>query len=262
MAKANYIVFPDAAEKGSPEFFSSTLAAKRYAGPLANKLGKGVFVYRENLSTGIMQRVDTVHPYLRSRSHYGRKKRNGSSYARKGVSIGVPRHGFTPKVGDKFYVSGKLVTIKRKDGDGMLWFNRDVDGTVAMSESNLYQAAYVPEDSPFAPYEYRIKKNPTPVRLKVGRKTYPGMAKKVNGRVKIFVTPGVARKINPSMKNGFTLEVAGKPARFFYGKGAAKERAIKAGVRAAKSGGTFALTDMVSARTEQFKVSGKEAYRL
>ena len=131
-------------------------------------------------------------------SNSRRRRKNGRSYARKGVSIGVPRYSFDPRPGDQFYVSGKLVTIKRKDHEGMLWFNKSVDGTVAMSESNLYQASYVPEDSRFAPYEYRIKKNPTPVKLKVGRKIYNGMAKKVNGRVKVYVTPQVARKINPS----------------------------------------------------------------
>jgi len=137
--------------------------------------------------------------YSRVKNH-GRRKRNGQSYARKGVSIGVPRHGFTPKVGDKFYVSGKLVTIKRKDGDGMLWFNRDVNGTVAMSESNLYQAAYVPEDSPFAPYEYRIKKNPTPVRVKVGKRVYNGKARRVGGRVRIYLPPSAVAKLNPDRK--------------------------------------------------------------
>lgn len=129
-----------------------------------------------------------------------KRRSNGRSYVRKGVSIGVPRYSFDPKTGDKFYVSGKLVTIKRVDQEGMLWFNRDVDGTVAMSASNLYQAAYVPEDSRFAPYEYRIKKNPTPIRLKVGKKIYNGTARKVNGKVKVYLPPNVVAKINPDRR--------------------------------------------------------------
>jgi len=36
-----------------------------------------------------------------------------------------------------------------------------------------------------------------PARIRVKGKTYAGKVKKVNGRVKIFVTPQVARKINP-----------------------------------------------------------------
>jgi hypothetical protein len=36
-----------------------------------------------------------------------------------------------------------------------------------------------------------------PARIKCKGKTYAGKVKRVNGRVKIFVTPEVARKINP-----------------------------------------------------------------
>ena len=36
-----------------------------------------------------------------------------------------------------------------------------------------------------------------PARIRHKGKTYPGKVKRVNGRVKIFVTPQVARKINP-----------------------------------------------------------------
>lgn len=36
-----------------------------------------------------------------------------------------------------------------------------------------------------------------PARIKHNGKTYAGKVKRINGRVKIFVTPEVARKINP-----------------------------------------------------------------
>ena len=39
-----------------------------------------------------------------------------------------------------------------------------------------------------------------PARIRHKGKTYAGKVKKVNGRVKIFVTPQVARKLNPERK--------------------------------------------------------------
>lgn len=78
-------------------------------------------------------------------------KRNPAS---KGTSIKVYRHAFDPRKGDVFYISGKTATIKRvgKDTDGTdyVWFERSVDGITAMSVSNLYQAASVPETSRFS----------------------------------------------------------------------------------------------------------------
>ena len=137
------------------------------------------------------------------------RRNNGRSYVTKGVSIGIPRYSFDPKTGDKFYVEGKLITIKRVDGEGMLHFSPSVDGTFAMSAGNLYQMARVPEDSRFAPYEYRIKRVPNgrlvPARIRHKGHTYSGKVKRVNGRVKIFVTHEVARKINPHQHTGLKI---------------------------------------------------------
>lgn len=132
----------------------------------------------------------------------GKKRRNGRSYPQMGHPIGIPRYNFDPKVGDEFYISGKLVKIKRIDREGMLEFNRMIDGMTAMSVGNLYQAARVPATSRFAPYDVRIKSNGrTPVKLKAKNgKTYSGFARKVNGKIKLYVHPNVARKLNPDRR--------------------------------------------------------------
>ena len=44
-----------------------------------------------------------------------------------------------------------------------------------------------------------------PARIRHKGKTYPGKVKRVNGRVKIFVTPHVARKINPHQHTGLKI---------------------------------------------------------
>lgn len=122
-----------------------------------------------------------------------RRKRN---YVVKGVPIGIPRYSFDPRKGDKFYVSGKLITVTGVSGD-MLAIRPHVDGMTDLSVGNLYQIARVPEDSRFAPYEYRVKKNLQPARIKKNGRTYTGYVRKKAGRVQIFVTPQTARKINP-----------------------------------------------------------------
>lgn len=80
-------------------------------------------------------------------------RRNGSTYATKGVPIRIPRYSFTPKAGQTFYIGGKTAVIKRVDtADDFVYFTRAVDGTTGMSIGNLYQASYVPETSPWAGY--------------------------------------------------------------------------------------------------------------
>jgi hypothetical protein len=129
-------------------------------------------------------------------------RRNGSSYVVKGVSIGVPRYNFDPQKGDQFYIHGKLSTIKRRyDGD-MLELVRPSNGMTDLSVSNLYQIARVPESSRFAPYDIRmrqIKTNPTPVLLRVAGRKVKAFAKRVGGKVKVFVTRQTLAK-NPSLR--------------------------------------------------------------
>ena len=99
-----------------------------------------------------------------------RRRRNGGSYTVKGVPIGVPRHSFDPRKGDVFYVSGKRVTVKSTSGD-MVSVSPSVQGMYALGMGNLYQIARVPEDSRFAPYEYRARvKGNTRRRVNATRK--------------------------------------------------------------------------------------------
>lgn len=134
-----------------------------------------------------------------------RRRKNGRSYAQKGVSIGVPRYSFDPKIGDQFYLEGKLITIKKVDRDGMLEFRPSVDGTFAMSAGNLYQATRVPETSRFAPYDVRMRHQVpngrlVPAKIKHNGRTYSGKVKRVNGKVKIYLPPSAVRKINPERR--------------------------------------------------------------
>lgn len=143
--------------------------------------------------------------YTITTSNPRRRRKNGRSYATKGVSIGIPRYSFDPRKGDQFYVEGQLVTIKSVSGD-MLNFNRSVDGTTGMSVSNLYQVARVPETSRFAPYDVRMRHSipngrtvPVRIRMKNG-KTVAGRAKRVNGKLKLFMPPKMVRKLNPDRR--------------------------------------------------------------
>jgi hypothetical protein len=43
---------------------------------------------------------------------------------------------------------------------------------------------------------WRIGKNPTKVKIKIGKRVVNGVARRKNGKVQVFVTPGVARKVN------------------------------------------------------------------
>lgn len=82
---------------------------------------------------------------------------------------------------------------------------------------------------------------PARLRTRNGR-TFPGKVKRVNGKVKIYVTPQVARKINPSAFYGYIVEKnasgkwvvrRGRPednvtiasGRWFKFKGAAQKKA-------------------------------------
>lgn len=125
-------------------------------------------------------------------SIFNPKRRNGRSYARKGVPMGVPRYNFDPRKGDVFYLSGKKATVKRRYDDGgtdYVDFTRPVDGTTGMSVGNLYQASYVPETSRFA--GYRGKSNPKRPT------TVPATIVMENGKARVFVSPAVMRKMNP-----------------------------------------------------------------
>ena len=72
--------------------------------------------------------------------------------------------------------------------------------------------------------EERAKRIPNgrlvPARIRHKGKTYPGKVKRVNGRVKIFVTPQVARKINPRQTQTGTRYrgvVVAIPGNFLHG---------------------------------------------
>lgn len=80
----------------------------------------------------------------------------GRSYVQQGVNIGVPRYSFDPRKGDEFFIQGKKTAVKRMEGD-YVHLTRSIDGMSAMSVSNLYQMARVPETSRFAPYEVRVR---------------------------------------------------------------------------------------------------------
>lgn len=58
-----------------------------------------------------------------------------------------------------------------------------------------------------------VERNPTlrpgRIRVRVNGRIHPAVAKKVNGRVKIFVTPKVAAKINPKRWREYTLYPGG-----------------------------------------------------
>lgn len=61
-----------------------------------------------------------------------------------------------------------------------------------------------------------------PARIRHKGKTYPGKVKRVNGRVKIFVTPEVAKKIN-----GKRVTSSLYPKRGMFGKGPGRKRKRK-----------------------------------
>jgi hypothetical protein len=57
---------------------------------------------------------------------------------------------------------------------------------------------------------WRIGKNPTKVRIKIGKRVVNGVARRKNGKVQVFVTPTVARKINPDsgVYAGYTISAS------------------------------------------------------
>lgn len=58
-----------------------------------------------------------------------------------------------------------------------------------------------------------------PARIRHKGHTYSGKVKRVNGRVKIFVTPEVARKINPEARRRWTIaaiKAANKAADYHF----------------------------------------------
>lgn len=127
----------------------------------------------------------------------------GRSYVQKGVSISVPRHGFTPRGGDKFYIQGKLVTLKSVRDD-YAYLRGSIDGMNAMSVSNLYQVARVPEGSRFGPYGTRTE---NPKRCTSSRRTTAKSSTllpakvRINpktGKIQVFVSPQVAARVNPA----------------------------------------------------------------
>jgi len=62
----------------------------------------------------------------------------------------------------------------------------------------LYQLHKAGRSNPGGPLDTRIPNGRlVPARIRHKGKMYPGKVKRVNGKVKIFVTPQVARKINP-----------------------------------------------------------------
>jgi len=66
---ATYLVFPDDREQGVPRFFHSKAKARAHARELALQRNLNVRVWKENLKTGLMTRVDTVRPaYVRSKN--------------------------------------------------------------------------------------------------------------------------------------------------------------------------------------------------
>ena len=71
-----------------------------------------------------------------------------------------------------------------------------------------------------------------PARIRHNGKTYPGKVKRVNGRVRIFVTPQVARKINPEAK--FYETIAAGIGKVY--QGSSKTLALAAGKKYAKTG--------------------------
>ena len=71
-----------------------------------------------------------------------------------------------------------------------------------------------------------------PARIRHKGKTYPGKVKRVNGRVKIFVTPQVARKINPQAK--FYETIAHGIGKVYQGP--SKTLALTAGRKYSKAG--------------------------
>lgn len=106
------------------------------------------------------------------------------------VSVGNPRRR---NAGD--------YTVK-KSGDNyvILFRGKRAEGPPHATRATAEKYARIMESERLR----RTKSNPigsklTKVRVKVGNHIVPGMARKKNGRVQVFVTPQVARRINPSL---------------------------------------------------------------